>query len=141
PNCRVGSYRSTSGHDFGESEGGELYVEFLGEYAYLTLFETSRSEGHQGPYRVKPGEVWVFGDNRNNSSDSRAWFNRAGGGVPYASIKGRAMFVWLPVERLFVNVMGTPQLPQQTAPEVVHGVERCLKERPPLSETTPPPAG
>ena len=47
-----------------------------------------RSEGSQY-CTVEPGFVFVMGDNRDNSEDSRAW-----GGVPHRLVKGRAMFVW-----------------------------------------------
>jgi signal peptidase I len=146
PNCKVGTYDYKEGADSGIKRG-ELYVEYLGEYAYLTLFEEDRNEGRQGPYKVKPGETWVLGDNRNNSSDSRAWFGGRGGGVPDANIKGRAMFVWLSFgidggltwDRLAVNVMGKPRLPKGAPEELVNGIERCLNERPPLDQTLPPP--
>lgn len=141
PSCRVGTYTFAEQRG-GPMDTGELYVEFLGEHSYLSFFEGAppdQLEVHrQGPYRVAGGEVWVFGDNRNNSRDSRAWFGNRGGGVPFDNIKGRAMFVWLPVDRFLVNVMGSPELPSGAPPEVVRGIGECLSKRPPPSETSPP---
>jgi len=42
---------------------------------------------------LQPGEYFVLGDNRNNSSDSREW-----GTVPAQNIIGRAWFVAYPLE-------------------------------------------
>jgi signal peptidase I len=142
PNCLVGDYAYREGSS--NLKHGELYIEFLGEVSYLTLFEEGGSGPHrQGPYSVKAGETWVLGDNRNNSSDSRAWYGNRGGGVPDANLKGRALFVWwgAPLgDRLFVSVMGTPRVPSADADaKTVAAIERCLKQRPPVSETTPPP--
>lgn len=157
PSCSVGDYTFDEGPEGSlktdNVKHGELFMEYLGEYAYLTLYEFREGEERrpkgkrEGPYRVKPGETWVLGDNRNNSSDSRAWYGGRGGGVPDANIKGRAMFVWLnfkkdgwpDLDRLFTHVMGTPKLPVGAPPHILAGIDRCLKSRPPFDQTLPPP--
>jgi signal peptidase I len=142
PSCSAGHYAYEEGE--GVTKQGELFVEFLGEYSYLTLFEDNHPDIEQGPYHVAPGEVWVMGDNRNNSSDSRAWNHGLGAGAPFENIKGKALFVWLSfgsdgwptLDRLFTGVMGRPRLPKGAPAELVAGIERCLGQRP--SVTNPP---
>jgi signal peptidase I len=118
PQCKVGSFSYTEADGpFGHHDG-ELLIEYMGDEAYLAFYDrmmmsaASRQKcasdaecpgGHgcvdavcgdyQGPYMVRPGEVWVMGDNRNNSHDSRGWFEGRGGGVPFANIRGRALWV------------------------------------------------
>jgi|YNPNPStandDraft_1061719.scaffolds.fasta_scaffold01004_12 signal peptidase I len=50
--------------------------------------------GPQGTWQVGEGEVFVMGDNRPNSNDSRSW-----GCVPFEAILGRAVLVWWPKSR------------------------------------------
>lgn len=136
PSCAVGKYpyAEQDGHS---SEFGDLFVEFLGDAAYLTVYERASAVAYEGPFHVRPGEVYVMGDNRHNSHDSRRWRAGEGAGVPFEKIQGRAMRVWFPLSRFMVPVMGGPQLPPGMPRELVDGVERCLRERP--AQTTPPP--
>lgn len=89
-----------------------------------------------------------MGDNRNNSHDSRGWWEGRGGGVPFDNIKGRALIVWMSFapaggiawDRIGINVMGRPKMPPAQASDLQPAIDRCFRDRPPLSETTPPSA-
>lgn len=146
PHCYVGVYSYDEPDALISHHEGDLYVEFLEDEAYLTLYD--RASGgyaeYQGPFIVKPGEVYVMGDNRNNSHDSRVWYGGAGGGVPFENIRGRALFVWLSYadqqvdwSRLGAPVMGRPRLPKQMM-GLEPALTKCLRDRPAIEKTTPP---
>jgi signal peptidase I len=139
PSCSVGSY-TISEDVFGASQG-ELFVEYLEGTAYLAFYDQDYTPLRQGPYEVQPGEAWVMGDNRHHSADSRAWPNSAGGlgrGVPEPNIKGRAMFVWAPLSRMFVDLMGSPVLPDGAPEKLLNAIAACLQKRPNPADTVPP---
>ena len=143
PNCPVGEYSYTE--ENGEQHTGDLFVEYLEDEAYVTLYDRARASAMQGPFLVQQGEVWVMGDNRHNSHDSRLWRGGLGAGVPFENIRGRALFVWVNVaagkgfdwSRIGAPVMGRPRLPPNMK-RLDAGIERCLKNRPPLDQTHPP---
>jgi signal peptidase I len=55
------------------------------------LPEPYRSRDQFGPFSVPPGQLFVLGDNRDRSSDSRFW-----GTVPQTDVRGRVLVVASP---------------------------------------------
>ena len=73
------------------------YTEKLGDVPHSILLRKQRFIfDTPGEVTIPPGKLFVMGDNRDNSHDSRRW--ASGPFVPDEYILGRAMFVWLSCE-------------------------------------------
>jgi signal peptidase I len=72
-----------------EERDCDAFSEKLEGKRFVTLFNPNFQPSSFGPVTVPDKQVFVLGDNRDNSNDSRYW-----GFVPYGNIEGRAMFVW-----------------------------------------------
>jgi len=80
-----------------ELRGTELYVNgVLQDEPFAQYQRTGAHRSVFGPVVVPEGNLFMMGDNRDNSQDSRYW-----GFLPLHMVKGKAMFIYFSVEKWF----------------------------------------
>jgi signal peptidase I len=80
-------------------EGGVVYVNDE------ALYETYIADppNYSGSWVVPEGQLFVLGDNRNNSSDSHLW-----GFIPEDSVVGKALLIYWPLDAVSLLTGATP---------------------------------
>lgn len=71
----------------------EHFSEKLGDHTHSVLHVKNYVDMEIGPLQVPEHSLFMMGDHRDNSADSRVW-----GFAPEENILGRASFVWLSCE-------------------------------------------
>lgn len=146
PSCSAGEYAYVIPDASGGLLHGRLVVEFLGDRSYLTVHAAGAPALDE--YVVKPGEVFVLGDNRGNSTDSRAFDHGHGGGVPLGAIEARAQWFltgshgdgdtdWSRMLHPIDTMQARLRLEGMDTRALEEGISSCLSQRP--STTQPPP--
>lgn len=69
----------------------EPYTDGKPSYPLTTAYGTTITY----PYTVPDGELWVMGDNRTNSQDSRYF-----GSIPISTVSGKAIFKYWPLDHI-----------------------------------------
>ena len=78
----------------------EFFVEITNSHRYRVMQEHSSHFNWSGAvYTVPEDSVFVLGDNRDGSSDSRIW-----GNLPLDNIMGKAFGIWLSCEESFFSL-------------------------------------
>ncbi len=86
--CRVGEYALLHAES-GVRHRGEIFLERVGARTYAVFYrEGAGIPGNLGPWQVPEGQLWVAGDNRNDSLDSRLWNDGIGRGVAVGDVEG-----------------------------------------------------
>jgi hypothetical protein len=147
PSCDAGEYLYIT-RDGEQAVRGRVRVEFLGDRAYLAVFGLTKPFSEA--YVVKPGEVFVLGDDRGNSFDSREFGAGRAGGVSRGTIDARVdRFLAgaersgaLDLARLFEPIGELPPRPtlETDTTSLVAGVRRCLAHRPAVTHPPAPEA-
>jgi signal peptidase I len=139
PSCDAGPYLVVAG---GALARGRVVVEFLDGRSYLTL-RSPLEETLLPERKVPAGEVFVLGDDRLASTDSRAWSD--GRGVHVDRLEGRVTRLAfgrfrngrLDLRRAFATLGLGVREPNADVSAIEARVADCLAHAPPSS---PPPA-
>ncbi|PNI09927.1 signal peptidase I [Arthrobacter sp. AFG7.2] len=79
--------------------GGKLTINGTGiNESYINPAEVPQV--HNFDVTVPEGKVWVMGDNRNHSADSRAHMDSGGGFIDIADLEGKAAVIAWPLSRI-----------------------------------------
>ena len=129
---------------------GQVTVNGVGLSETSYLYPGNSPSTKFAPVTVPAGDLWVMGDHRVISDDSRGHEGDPGGGaIPESSVLGRAfVIIWPPSRWGFLNIPATFEQPQLNAPAAAGGnaaaggssaaLEAALEGGTPVRQATSP---
>ncbi len=107
-NDQAASYQPLGDESIRDLPGSEFYSAFIEKFDKSTHFvikSHSDEADFFGPVIVPPGHIFVLGDNRDSSDDSRYW-----GTVPVKNLEGRVILIWMSFD--WLNRWADDRLPK-----------------------------
>jgi len=107
---------------------GQVTVNGVALYESSYLYPGNPPSQQKFSITVPPGRLWVMGDHRDISYDSRGHMGDPGGGtIPESAVLGRAfVIVWPPSQWAFLNIPATFEQPKLTSSAAAGGSPAAL---------------